>query len=63
MLPIVRWEPPMSTPRDPLTPTERRTLTELLRARLMLTRSGRARLARLLAKAGAPAFSLQRVAP
>ena len=35
-----------------LTPTERRALTELLRARLMLTRSGRARLARLLAKAG-----------
>ena len=40
------------TKDDTLTPTERRALTELLRARLMLTRSGRARLARLLAKAG-----------
>ena len=42
---------------DNLTPTERRTLTELLRARLMLTRSGRARLARLLAKADAMVLS------
>ena len=41
------------TKDDTLTPTERLTLTELLRARLMLTRSGRARLARLLAKADA----------
>lgn len=36
-----------------LAPAEQRALTELLRARTMLTRQGRARLARLLAKAEA----------
>lgn len=36
-----------------MTAGEQRTLTELLRARTMLTRQGRARLERLLAKAAA----------